>query len=378
MATTLISSRPKRLDYLDSIRALAAIGVVYLHGALEFRPIAHGWDAKLITFFTEVIDPGKIGVLVFFMVSGFIIPSSFRFNRPKGISVRDFLLGRLFRLYPAYWLSMIAAFFLIFHGSLFLCSVKRILMNATMFQQFMASQQINLLGVYWTLQIEWSFYILCLAMFLLGWLNRPKHILGAYLFFSTASLAMAAVRYRTHRALPLAATLGLSMMFAANLWRMFVHDRRPEAARPLRIAFGSFAILLIPICMMAYSFDVGYGKRWTRYLLVYWLAMVLFTMLTTLVKIEWRPLVLVGRASYSLYLFADIFHILYEKLLPPNHYARASANLYLVGLVLVACVCSLPIYEYIEKPMVSLGKKLTRRLEYPDKAAIDPVAANSM
>jgi peptidoglycan/LPS O-acetylase OafA/YrhL len=376
-----VSSTPpatKRLDYLDSIRAVAAIGVVYLHGALELRSKAHGWEARVLTFFTEDLDPGKVGVLIFFMVSGFIIPSSFRFNGRRKVAVRDFLCGRIFRLYPAYWLSMLAAFVVLFHGTLAHCPVYRILLNATMFQQFVAPQQINMLGVYWTLQIEWAFYLICIGMFLVGWLRRPGRILGVYFFFLLLSLLMAVVRFKTHRALPLAATLGLSLMFAAALWRMLILERRLEVAKHVRIAFVSMAILLVPICMMAYSFDVGYGTRWDRYLFVYWLAMTIFLLMTTRLKITWAPLVAVGRASFSLYLFADIVHVLYERVFPPERYAMLSPNLYLLILIVLACLLSLPIFQYIEKPLIAIGKQVIRRYEYPDKAAIDSAAAQSM
>lgn len=51
------------------------------------------------------MDLGRIGVVVFFAISGFIIPTSL--NHRSLHPVRKFLISRLFRLYPLYWISII-------------------------------------------------------------------------------------------------------------------------------------------------------------------------------------------------------------------------------------------------------------------------------
>jgi peptidoglycan/LPS O-acetylase OafA/YrhL len=64
-----------RLDYIDSIRGIAATAVVYLHLAVFLRHVGAGsWD---FMFFTEIVDAGKVGVVAFFIVSG-MVPSRSR------------------------------------------------------------------------------------------------------------------------------------------------------------------------------------------------------------------------------------------------------------------------------------------------------------
>ena len=46
--------------------------------------------------------------------------------------------------------------------------------NVTMLQQFFGIE--NVLGIYWTLQIELIFYALCVGLFIIGLLRRTKFI----------------------------------------------------------------------------------------------------------------------------------------------------------------------------------------------------------
>ena len=83
-------------------------------------------------------DLGKYAVAVFFMVSGFLIPATLR--APEA-SLKKFVIHRVFRLYPAYWFSIV--FFLMTCALLHIknpFSVSVILLNFTMLQKFFGKQ----------------------------------------------------------------------------------------------------------------------------------------------------------------------------------------------------------------------------------------------
>lgn len=118
---------------LDALRGLAALLVLASHigGALDARFA----DAMLHTF-----DIGQVGVVIFFFVSGWIIPQSLARGR------RVFWVRRVFRLYPLYWLNV-----LLIGGS-------GVLANLTMLQGFFGVPSLN--PGAWTLEVELLFYIL--------------------------------------------------------------------------------------------------------------------------------------------------------------------------------------------------------------------------
>jgi peptidoglycan/LPS O-acetylase OafA/YrhL len=84
-----------RLAWLDVLRGLAALAVVFNHFGY-FVP------TQLKGPVNQWIDPGAYGVFVFFLISGYIVPASLE---RKG-SVRTFWVSRIFRLYPLYLLAV--------------------------------------------------------------------------------------------------------------------------------------------------------------------------------------------------------------------------------------------------------------------------------
>ena len=98
-----------RLGWLDVLRGLAALAVVFDH--LSYYLLQH---VRAIVY--HYFDTGKYGVFVFFIISGYIVPASLE---RKG-SVRTFWVSRVFRLYPLYLLAVGigVALFLAHFGSL--------------------------------------------------------------------------------------------------------------------------------------------------------------------------------------------------------------------------------------------------------------------
>jgi peptidoglycan/LPS O-acetylase OafA/YrhL len=72
-----------------------------------------------------------------------------------------------------------------------------------------------------------------------------------------------------------------------------------------------------------------------------------------------------GQASYSLYLFNDIFQVILLKIpwLAPVYHL--SPNLYLLLTMVIGGSVSILIYTYFEKPMIVLGKQLSQKLAQP-------------
>src|SRR5689334_23533688 len=98
-----------RLAWLDALRGWAAAVVAVFH----LSPVVLGREPHLRIL--AVIDLGKYGVLLFFLVSGYVIPLSLE----RHGSLRRFFLGRLFRIYPAYLATIGAAALLgAWHGGL--------------------------------------------------------------------------------------------------------------------------------------------------------------------------------------------------------------------------------------------------------------------
>lgn len=336
--------KPHRLAYIDSLRGVAALLVVLMH---TIQPIATG---PVRTLIYDIIDPGKVGVVMFFAISGFVIPFSF----PKGPApLARFVVSRLFRLYPAYWLSMAAwiAVAAIIGGAM--PSTINVLANVTMAQTLFG--QANLVGIYWTLFIELVFYTLCAMAFALGWLHIGRFTFGACLVWLLVAVLFAIARFALERKVPVAVPLCLSIMFWGTLWREATINGSALHRRYALWMLALFALAIPPISLLAYDFDTGLEEYWVRYAVSYYAAIGLFMLLSTRVRLTGRVAVWFGQISYSLYLF----HV-HTKLLVDEAVARAGLALpaaLQVTLSIAAAICvSCIVFTLVELPAIRMGK----------------------
>lgn len=101
-----------------------------------------------------------------FALSGYFVMAALyksrgRYERP----ITAFAYQRFFRLFPLYWLSLILGVMFPWDDPAKAFSLAVIAINATMLQGFVFVE--NVIGLYWTLQIEITFYVLCILLFAL-------------------------------------------------------------------------------------------------------------------------------------------------------------------------------------------------------------------
>lgn len=169
--TTNTASPSQRFAYLDVIRGLAALAVVVTHifelGIPNFRKVI-GATCNL----------GLFGVLLFFIVSGTVISASIE----RSSSLKVFWLQRFWRLFPAYWVSLIASavLFLLVPAELSYPIYGHIKdqfwqsfgANLTMLQGFLGFD--HFIPAYWTLGYEMLFYF-ALSIFFVAKAGRYSH-----------------------------------------------------------------------------------------------------------------------------------------------------------------------------------------------------------
>lgn len=154
----------QRLAWLDALRGAAALAVVAEH---------------LLTWAMPALRPvffnvGIFGVLLFFLVSGYVIPVSLE----RGGDLRAFWTGRLFRLYPLY-LLVIAVVLALAWWIPVRQEVPRDL-TALASHATMLLDVVGLGGAVntmWTLSYEMVFYLMTAALFAAG-LHRGRGALA--------------------------------------------------------------------------------------------------------------------------------------------------------------------------------------------------------
>lgn len=168
------SARPRlTIPWLDAVRFAAAFAVVIYHYT------AH----DLRTGIYPVTRYGNLGVPLFFIVSGLVIAMSLE---AAATPVR-FLVNRATRLYPAFVVcsAITVAYVELFTDGPFF-TVRDVLVNLTMFGKVLNGRLIN--GAYWTLAVEWVFYLLMFAVWRVAGRRALPPFLWAWLAVSAVSI----------------------------------------------------------------------------------------------------------------------------------------------------------------------------------------------
>jgi peptidoglycan/LPS O-acetylase OafA/YrhL len=408
-----------RLAWLDVLRGLAALAVVFNHfgyfvPAGMKNPVNH-W-----------INSGDYGVFVFFLISGYIVPASLE---RKG-SVRTFWVSRLFRLYPLYLLAVAVAvtLYLVHVGGLRgedSDPETSVLSQMLMMSNVLAGR--NLPNVVWSLSYEMIFYLLLTALFMARVHRRSSRYALA---FAAAAVALGGLLPQAYfttnlwsprvialvadlivltglafavglRGMPrmvgaaLAAMVGLTLLAFNGTWlfpwealsilalmftgTMLYRAERRQYSWRKAIAI-SVVVLGLAIAAGVWHHNPGnmsvreqfiWGRTW---FISVFLAGLTFAIGLAFRHVTWpRVLTWLGLISYSIYLLHPALIEIYRYLPWTAHHAFwiqvLSDALFLAILI---AVCSVT-YLLVERPMQNLGRRLARRLDArfgPDRVPV--------
>ena len=371
----------QRFGYIDAQRGLAALLVIWLHATDAFMQLPTPPAGGLLYKISEAVDTGRIGVILFFAISGFVIPSSLRAvgNQTTSDALRVFFIRRVFRLYPAYWVSVVAATLL----GLFLMtpfSPQTVLLNLTMIQSVFGAPDV--IGLDWTLRLELIFYLACALLFTFRVLQQPRWLVvgmfGGPIVFAVIPRC---VHWLNPEWLNPASEgpflnyltvygLFIAIMFWGALFRCW-HDRdRASGAKPFSRTVQTFFILFpLGVCaspLLVWMFYAQLPSAYASKILVLAvplsLGLGLFILLSTKLQINNRFTTWLGEISYSMYLFHPIvfytlFVLLRDQRMP--WLANAHLSVYLLLSMLGSVAIAAIIYYGVEKPMIRLGRRLS-------------------
>ena len=347
-----IQPTKKRIEWIDSLKGVAAILVIVSH-FWETSKKLYGFAGNeniLFLILNDItinyIDIGKIAVTIFFMISGYLTDNTFRKKTKK-----QFIIDRCKRMYPLYWFSILLSLILI--GSE---PISKIIINATMFQQFVGVE--NIIGAFWTLQIDWIFYIICLILVSLKIFENKKFINLSYYGLLALSLCMAILRFYTEKNFPVAIGILLSVTFLGLMLKRNETDDKDQKYN-LRINIMLFFIVLFPTVMFSYTNKFVDMQVGFRYYITYLLAFIIFFIGK---KIVTRKTIFsnLGKYSYSLYLLHPTIGFFVINKLYDYFYCNIIINMIIAFIITV--ICSMISGKYIEP--IWVNKKKANKIIY--------------
>ena len=347
-----------RLSSLDGLRAISIMLVLWGHlaGTRGFHTV----DLHLG-------DLAHLGVLVFFVISGFLITTLLtREQQANGsISLKLFYARRSIRIFPAAYTYIAVVAFLWFAGVIHLHA--RDLWHAVTYTVNYEPAHSWQIAHLWSLSVEEQFYLLWPFVFAS---LRPRKVTGvAASFIFIAILARAANRlfligtpYHDLQMFPMVAD---SLAVGCVLARMRGWLEAQTWYRRLLSPVGSLAILVLLLAinrLQDYTIAIVLGLAVMNLCIAILVHRCVYHSGDRLGRVlNWKPLTFIGVMSYSLYLWQQLFI---------NRSSDAWINRFPenVFLTLAAALAS---YFLIEKPLLSLRQRLR------NESAVHPAEGTS-
>lgn len=355
-----------RFGNLDQLRGIAALSVMIAHlSALTIREdVAKGVSGVFLDSLQlssqDYANFGRIGVIVFFFISGYLIPFCFSGTSP----IRSFVIARFFRLYPLFWLSIVLVITLdLIMGKP--ANPLVVLANLTMVPDILNVPR--LLDVYWTLAIEMIFYIAAVMLYCaFGQMRlRTAFLTAVGLYVMVALISMVQI-------------LGGKGILADRLFLLAVMF----TGTTVRVVDAGNRVRLLGILLLCYFVTITMRGYIHFVLFLYAPANEFFNFTSSIVShgiaaaiffagiySTWttRPLIFVGRVSYSIYILHPLLILLIDWMVW-NH-ALIATGLYIPVVCTVVIALSAFTYSFVEEPAIRIGKRVSGYFNGPAFAA---------
>ncbi len=188
-----------RIKSLDGLRALAIIFVFLSHAVTQFKDMFIISNYNLLTPFLN----GWIGVDLFFILSGFLITTTFIKHRKEKFHLKTYALKRILRIAPAYYATIVASTIIaLIYRDMTINEISLSALYHVFFLQdyyFLPDPTKNINGSLWSLGVEEKFYVISVLFlpFTL-FIYKKFNMKGLSLFFTLLILSGIIIKYITY------------------------------------------------------------------------------------------------------------------------------------------------------------------------------------
>jgi peptidoglycan/LPS O-acetylase OafA/YrhL len=414
-------SKKNMLPVLDGVRAIACLIVIWFHMyrvPLDLQlwnpsPAAHPLRDSFLNF-------GKHGVTLFFVLSGFLLFLPFAralLSEKTWPSIRQFYIKRVLRILPAYYLALILIVLFLQRQYLQPQHWQELALFFTFFMDSSQATFKQLNAPFWTLAVEWQYYLLlpllALGMRLIVWRVKQNYRLTATITCILALIAWGLfTRYvgtyyvnehpsatilvpRSILNVILFFTYGVSGKYYEDfgvgmlLSLCYVAIQQPSIAPKVRTILQKLspwlwgAGLLSVFAMVLWDYNQLHPGTWPLFsqpLLVnyYYLiselclslsfGLCILALLLGSVQLkrplEWLPLRWIGMISYSLYVWHLPFLLIimqWGQPLMAGWSPELSYGVYWLWVMMIVIPFCFLFFRYVEQPGMKLGERFKRR-----------------
>lgn len=274
---------------IQFLRLIAAFMIVVLHLIL-FGNEKYGLNMPKPASLESILDTG---VDIFFVISGFVMVYT---TKRKPTNARHFLLNRITRIYPVYWLLIFLTLPVFFLRPDWVNSSSAVPTSLWHSLFLFPHEGSPLVMVAWTLEFEMFFYIVfSLTLFL----DHQRQIQAITAIFLMLVLAGLQIQPKPSQAFLELATSPLLLEFVAGMWLGYYYDRIKPSKTIFWISSGLAALSFYYVSLVeSMKIERLFHYGFTAFFCV--------SAALSAEKIKWtlpkKISIISGNISYSLYL----------------------------------------------------------------------------
>ena len=421
-------SENSKIAVLDGVRAFACLSVVIFHISNTSQNEHILNLEKLGPIASSFLLAGGSGVTLFFVLSGFLLfmpyAKALLFDKPWP-KAGEFYLKRVLRIIPGYYVALLVIVLLQQQQYLQPAHWKELGLFLTFLMDATPATYQKLSGPFWTLAIEWQFYMLLplLALAFRGivlriprqkrWLALVGCLVGMLLWgVATRFWGAYYIANPTETLLVSRPALQVILFFVYGMAGKFLEDfavgmllsmlfvlsRQASSNHPLSKCLGRASQWLWGLGLLWLSFlALWHFHNWFRLSMLFFSPVdTFYTPLSELLlalgfglciaallfgsdylrkPLEWRPMRWIGSISYSMYIWHLTILILYfQYVLKPllekgiNH--SILYGLFLLYIPLLVLPFSYIMYVIVESPGIRLSAALYKKKVQPQEPLV--------
>jgi len=353
-----------RFTEIDSLRFIACAFVIIQHTLTYF--IQFSKQDSLLEKTILILSPGWLGVLVFFSISGFVIPSSLK--GPRLGALKIFIKRRFFRLYPPFWIACLIIIFIDPEKY----PISDLLWRASMLPVEDRSH-LGHSSYFWTLQIELVFYFLISFLFLLFGRFTWKFLISIlsiiaipYAVWVCISGGRFAPFYNFSQCVP----FPILLMLWGAACRAILSTPQPSIVnsinnyfRAIRLGLTTGILTIIPLHAVYFGI-----LEWNRAQLhegsTTILGISIFLFCGIFKPIKFSILARLGRNTYSTYLLHGAVNLVLIYLFKKTGITNWPLPTLLLITLLFSFITGEIFYRFVEIPSNSLGRNTKEHSKY--------------
>ncbi|MCU1337968.1 MAG: acyltransferase 3 [Bryobacterales bacterium] len=348
----------RRIPLLDGWRAVAIALVLVHHVAQGFYPAQDSYGADITRY-------GAFGVDIFFALSGLLITRLLleEWNTTGSFQLRQFYVRRTFRILPP-----VLVFLAVYTAAGQWKSTMEAISSLLFFRNYVPSRLTGFgTGHLWSLAIEEHFYLIWPGLLAFLGPRRSRHA-AAWLALGFGLWRMIESQYPVPLFAEVPAHFRTDLRLDALLWgcvTAFLLNGAKEwdkLARQTRLPYWLAAVAITIWCVRYYSPLTSVAVA----------VLIPAILAGTLVHpnwwisraLNWGPLAWLGRISYSLYLWQELF-------MTPGWEPATQWWRHWPWNLLASLAAATLSYYMVEKPVIRLGRQLAAGLSKNSTGSVD-------